>query len=210
MKKSKKNTKKKYGKRRADCVGRTTDMEFYLDALYRKNGIQFHRVYDDDLQKEGVDVIFPGMNAYADEKVAMNSWGHYLGTRSLELTNRSNPGGIGWMFCKSHKTTHYVFVFVRSGDRGLKNIRKMDAMIVEKRRLVKYLADHGVHSAQDGVDVLRDAVPNEFRQKRAMRNGLLFTQSLSTPEQSICVRVPRQEIWRMAEKVLHWESPSCK
>jgi hypothetical protein len=200
---------KEYRKRVSDRQ-RSKAFEKQLDAIYKEEGLYVHRVYDSTMQKQGVDVLIPEMSAYIDEKVSFSSWGHYAKYRLVELTNRMNVNEDGWLFAKNHITTHYAFVFVRADDRDLNLLRKVDILIVPKKRLKSYLSDCGVRCPADAARILRYAEANERGYRSAWANGVLLTQSMCTPEKSMNARVSRSELSRMADRRIHWENPCCR
>ena len=192
---------RRYDANRRSDVQRSRYVEGICDSLYRENGMPFHRVDTREWQVKGVDVIFPRIGAYVDEKAAIQEWYRHLNTYAVEMTNCVNCGGDGWMFAKCHVTTHFAFVYVESDDMYFKSVKDIEVIVVPKNVLAEYLIAHGIACADDAKALMRN-VPVENCRRRVKANGVTLVQNLRGKEKSINVLVPRNDLRQMSQIIL--------
>ena len=84
----------------------------YLDKIYKEKKIEFERIFDLDLQHQGIDLkIFVNSNQYLiDEKAQLHYINSELPTFTFELSYmKNNILKNGWLFDENKKTEYFFF-----------------------------------------------------------------------------------------------------
>lgn len=129
----------------------------YLDNIYRKNKIKFERIFDLDLQHQGIDLlIFVNSNQYLiDEKAQLHYLNSDLPTFTFELSYLKNKVlKEGWLFDKNKKTQYYFLItgiFLKKGKTelaSLDDIDKLKITSVNRQNLITYLDSIGLSKSK--------------------------------------------------------------
>jgi hypothetical protein len=126
----------------------------YLDKIYKEKKIEFERIYDLDLQHQGIDLkIFFNSNQYLiDEKAQLHYINTELPTFTFELSYmKNNILKNGWLFDKNKKTQYYFLItgiYLNENKTKLKtpnDIKKLKITSVNRNKLIQHLDSIGLN-----------------------------------------------------------------
>ena len=126
----------------------------YLDSVYEKKKLEFERIFDINLQNQGVDLkIFVNSIEYlVDEKAQLHYLNSDLPTFTFELSYLKNSKlKEGWLLDRNKKT-HYYFlitgIYLKENKTELKSpndISKLKITSVNRNKLISHLTSIGLN-----------------------------------------------------------------
>jgi len=125
----------------------------YLDNVYDNKNIEYKRIFDLNIQYQGIDVIMTieSIKYNIDEKAQLHYIGSDLPTFTFELSYlKNNLIKEGWLFDR-HKLTQYYFlitgIFLKKGKSFLStpdDIEKIKITSVNRQKLIAFLESKGL------------------------------------------------------------------
>lgn len=177
---------------------------FLIDNYFRKINSTARLIYDDYLQKHGVDVQLENNDGNTiNIDVKAQSSAKYINdprpTFVLELSSYNRYGTktfVGWFLNEKMITDYYTFVWIHSAtvnEKGLiesvDDIHRLEVMTVSKSKLKDYIT-----SILVGTDV--NAIIDEMRANKETRrdivNGIHFSHSPHLPEKPVNIVVHKR------------------
>ena len=135
----------------AEQVGRFMDAHFY-SVLNEK----WQRVYDINLQRRGVDVIFGDVNIDEKVKVKDGYLNSILEYPSFELSfiNKRLKRQLGWFVDKDNITDYYAFIAVYTTAMDEysitnSNIERLNVLLVRKIEIMEKVLGDGIDINED-------------------------------------------------------------
>ena len=126
----------------------------YLDKIYKEKKIEFERIFDLDLQHQGIDLkIFVNSNQYLiDEKAQLHYINSELPTFTFELSYmKNNILKNGWLFDENKKTEYYFLItgiYLKENKTKLKtsdDIKKLKITSVNRNKMIQHLDSLGLN-----------------------------------------------------------------
>lgn len=126
----------------------------YLDKTYKEKKIEFERIFDLDLQHQGIDLkIFVNSKQYLiDEKAQLHYINTELPTFTFELSYiKNNILKNGWLFDENKKTQYYFLItgiYLKENKAKLKtsdDIKKLKITSVNRNKLIQHLDSIGLN-----------------------------------------------------------------
>jgi len=126
----------------------------YLDKIYKEKKIEFERIFDLDLQHQGIDLkIFVNSNQYLiDEKAQLHYINSELPTFTFELSYmKNNILKNGWLFDENKKTEYYFLItgiYLKENKTKLKtsdDIKKLKITSVNRNKMIQHLDSIGLN-----------------------------------------------------------------
>lgn len=126
----------------------------YLDNIYKEKKIEFERIFDLDIQHQGIDLkIFVDSNQYLiDEKAQLHYINSDLPTFTFELLYiKNNVIKGGWLFDSNKKTQYYFLItgiYLKEDKTELKtpeDIDKLKITSVNRTKLIQHLDSIGLN-----------------------------------------------------------------
>ena len=126
----------------------------YLDKIYKEKKIEFERIFDLDLQHQGIDLkIFINSNQYLiDEKAQLHYINSELPTFTFELSYmKNNILKNGWLFDENKKTEYYFLItgiYLKENKTKLKtsdDIKKLKITSVNRNKMIQHLDSIGLN-----------------------------------------------------------------
>jgi hypothetical protein len=125
-----------------------------LDKIYKEKKIEFERIFDLDLQHQGIDLkIFVNSNQYLiDEKAQLHYINSELPTFTFELSYmKNNILKNGWLFDENKKTEYYFLItgiYLKENKTKLKtsdDIKKLKITSVNRNKMIQHLDSIGLN-----------------------------------------------------------------
>ena len=129
----------------------------YLDNIYKEKKIEFERIFDLDIQYQGIDLkIFVDSNQYLiDEKAQLHYINSDLPTFTFELSYiKNNVIKGGWLFDSNKKTQYYFLItgiYLKEDKTELKtpeDIDKLKITSVNRTKLIEHLSSIGLNTSK--------------------------------------------------------------
>jgi len=126
----------------------------YLDKIYKEKKIEFERIFDLDIQHQGIDLkIFVNSNQYLiDEKAQLHYINSELPTFTFELSYmKNNILKNGWLFDENKKTEYYFLItgiYLKENKTKLKtsdDIKKLKITSVNRNKMIQHLDSIGLN-----------------------------------------------------------------
>lgn len=201
------NSNEYYHRRFGDTY-KEQKLHVYFDAMYQLAGMDMVRVNDADHQRKGIDVMSRDGTKLYDEKAAIKYWNRPLNTFCLELSSSNNKDGDGWLVNPNSITTHYNLVWVRSEDKDLNQLQRLDMAIVPKQNILNYLHNSGIQSVDQIKQYFKDgkAIRSKYGNERYAFNPEItfFWSHNILPENPLNILISRERLYRLSEKLLIW------
>lgn len=190
----------------------------YLDGIYKSMNLTYSRINDQNLQHQGVDVIFNinSKDYNIDEKAQLHYLNQDLPTFTFELSylNKDDKINQGWLF-DERKLTHYYFlitgIILKNNISVLQNksdIENLKITSVNRQKLIAHLETIGLSKSKliaYDIDLRtnkthgKNAIP-EFKNQQ---NGCLyFTEHLSEQPINLQLRLSYLLEQHIAKKFL--------
>jgi len=131
----------------SDDLGQEKILSTYLDTVYAKK-IEFKRVFDIDLQHQGIDIIIThnSIQYFVDEKAQLHYLNKDLPTFTFEISYMKNGSfRKGWLLDMSKRSQYYFLItgiFLKGNKNKLESpydIGKVKITSVNRNKLIKYL-----------------------------------------------------------------------
>ena len=129
----------------------------YLDIIYKEKKIEFERIFDLELQHQGIDLkMFVNSNEYLiDEKAQLHYINSDLPTFTFELSYiKNNFLKEGWLFDSNKKTQYYFLItgiYLKKDKTELKtpeDIDKLKITSVNRDKLIQHLSKIGLNTSK--------------------------------------------------------------
>lgn len=193
-------------------------MQKYFNDIYNNARFNFEREDDITAQKQGADLYLyhKGKAVVVDEKTATSCYNRDLQTFSFELEftktheNNKQTRYPGWFNEKSidNITNAYMLGYVRAPDnhKNFSVINRLEAIFVKKERVWKYIRKCGYNSAEELIEIFKDAIDNNlvFINEKSMsislklNGGLKLVQSFRLQEEPLNILVPKSVLQKIS------------
>jgi hypothetical protein len=176
----------------------------YLDNIYSEKKIEYKRIFDLNMQHQGIDVIMTidSKEYNIDEKAQLHYIGSDLPTFTFELSYlKNNLNKEGWLF-DEHKLTQYYFlitgIFLKKGKTILStsdDIEKIKITSVNRQKLIDFLESKGLHKEKllkydSDIRESKTFGKNELAELNEKTEGLIYyTNHLSEKPINLQIRL---------------------
>lgn len=190
----------------------------YLDGIYYSKNLSFSRINNQNLQHQGVDVIFNinSKDYNIDEKAQLHYLNQDLPTFTFELSylNKDDKINQGWLFDEC-KRTHYYFlitgIILKNNKSVLQNksdIENLKITSVNRQKLIAHLETIGLSKSKliaYDIDLRTNKTygKNPIPEFKNQQNGCLyFTENLSEQPINLQLRLSYILEQQIAKKFL--------
>ena len=142
-----------------DMIGEQAATDFTIENIYTAFTTNIQRIYDEDIQKKGLDIIASAVTSTGeirvitiDEKASLY-WRHlHTFAQEVSFINNSDKVQKGWLLDFNSLSDYLLYIWIDETINGVKDIMYkediLDATVslVRKRDLWRYLKDNGIDS----------------------------------------------------------------